>query len=157
MKYLGLEIGLMFVMALLAVSMVEIGAIPPDPDPPPPPITIEEKARPHQTHSDMLLISFTVYPAQTPTIEEVRLLNEGRISNPPHGDNRLKLIAKDGQVLYNLPFFSDFVLIDGPSQPLNKMSYTYVLPYTQQVTKIALSTLQGEVVYNIPPDIKEQP
>ncbi len=157
MKYLGLEIGLMFVTALLAVSLVEFGAIPPDSGPPSPPTTIEEKARPYQTHSDMFLVSFTVYPRQVPTIEEVRLLSEGRVSNPPPGDNHLKLIAQDGQVLYNLPFFTDFVLIDGPSQPLNRMSYTYVLPYTEQVTKIALSTPQGEVIYNISSDIKEQP
>ncbi len=157
MKSLGLELVLMFIIALLAVSLVEIRATPLNPDPTFPQTTIEEKAQPHQTHPNMLLISFTVYPTQAPIIEEVRLLSEGRVSKPLPGDNHLKLIAQDGQVLYNLSFFADFVLIDGPAQTLDKMNYSYVLPYTEQVAKVALSTPQGEVIRKIPSDIKEQP
>ena len=96
----------------------------------------------------MLQVCFTLYPDRPPIIDEVSRLAEGRLSTPPSGDNSLKLIGPNGQILYTLSFTAQFTLLDGPVEPLEQMSYSYILPNAPQVTKVVLSTPQGEVVYD---------
>ena len=150
MKSLALEISLMFVVALIAVSVVEFQPVAQET----PEQIIEDKAQPYETHPDMLLVAFTVQRSGPPLIDHVELVEKGRVSTPLDGDGRLKLIGGDGQVLYSLFFAVDFLLLDGPTERLEKMSYTYVLPYAPQVTKVVLNTPQGELVYDIPEDVR---
>ena len=151
MKSLGIEVGLVFLVAAIAVGLVEFRSTLP----PPAPQTIEQKAQPHETHPDMLMVAFTIHQAAPPVIDTVKLLAEGRVSTPLVGDNQIKLAGQDGQILYRLSFAADFVLLDGPTDPLEKMNYIFVLPYTPQVAKIVLSTSNGEVVYDVPEDIRQ--
>lgn len=112
---------------------------------------LQEKSQPLQTHPEMLLVQCAFYPEDSPTIEEIEYLEQGRITLvAAEGDYAIELLDQEGQVLYRQRFDILFMSMGDPPVLADQVDKTFVVPYNKEVTSVRLVTPQGQTEATLP-------
>jgi hypothetical protein len=95
--------------------------------------------------SQTLLVRFTVYPERPPTIEEVGVIPEGRLTAFTPGGNHLRIEAADGAILFEQAFATSFFLTTQPPEPVDRLEFSVVVPRPERGHRVVVVTPQGQV------------
>ena len=108
-----------------------------------PPSQVELKATPFSTHENMLAVNITARRLSSPSIDDITLLEKGRLSTSVPGDSRIKLLNSDREELFTLEFEATYAVTSDPTQLRDEVLLTFVLPYSPEVAIVRVETPQG--------------
>src|SRR5207253_1342032 len=72
-------------------------------------------------------------------------VGEGITHSPVSGDYAIRLLDRNGQVTYEMPFKAPFVLLSHPPERLDSMPFAYALPYVTGAAQMQV-THSGQVL-----------
>lgn len=111
--------------------------------------TLTTAPRPFSNISDVWMVRVKLSRTDAPKIEEVKKLDEGRITPTQGGNSEIRLCGSDGKDLFTIAFQAQFVAPD-LGKSVNEIEKIFILPATQGQHSIQIITPQGEAQYELP-------
>lgn len=106
------------------------------------PTELQVKATPYTTHTNMLVVDITARRLASPTIDGMRVLEQGRLSSPVPGSGQLRLLAPDRGELFVLEFEPVYA-VTGSDILRDSVLLTFVVPYSKDIDVVRVETPQG--------------
>lgn len=111
--------------------------------------TLTTVPRPFTNISGAWMVRVKLSRMEAPKIEEVKKLDEGRITLSQGGNSQVILRSADGKDLFTIGFQTQFIAPD-LGKPVTELEKIFVLPTVQGQHSIQIITPQGEAYYEFP-------
>lgn len=101
-------------------------------------------SEPFQTHRNLLLVEVTLRRQAPPTIDDVVVVREGRITVSALGDSHVRLEDANGKILHEQAFQAEFETTIEEIGPQEEVPMTFILPNPRDVRRVVVVTPVGE-------------
>ena len=116
------------------------------------PEEVDLKSTPFFTHEGMLGVDVTARRLTSPSIDDMFLLEQGRVSTSVPGDGRIKLLNAVREELFVLDFEVSYTTTSSGANLRDEVLLTFVLPYSPEVEIVRVETPQGSAEQTVPRD-----
>ncbi len=105
--------------------------------------------KPFKNLSGVWMIRVRLSRFDAPKIEEVKILDEGRITPTQGGNSQVMLCGADGEEIFTITFQPQFVAPD-MGKSVDELERIFILPMLKGQRSILIITPQGEAHYELP-------
>jgi hypothetical protein len=112
-------------------------------------ITLTPPPQPYVTLPGAWLVQFHLFRSGPPVIDEPVRVSEGRLTSLVAGENKIQILDKMDEVIYEQTFHVEFLSGD-PPQPVDEITQIFVLPVIESAKTIVIITPQGETRRDFP-------